>query len=129
MLILSEINTYIMSMLRSTWDWLLNLVSMFLCSLTDQKWVMAYLTILLLILSNVYKIDGKNGVVNNTDRNDGDEGKDDDAGDADDADDDVDDDNDDDNDDDDDEESKEGDEDEHTDDVDDDETTKRCKRK
>ncbi len=65
---------------------------------------MVYLMILLVILSNVYKIDGKNGVVNNTDRSDGDEGKaDDDEG------------------------SKERDGDEDTDDDDDDGITKRWK--
>ncbi len=106
MLILSKINNYIMSMLKSIRDWLLNLVPMFLCSLTDHRWVMFYLTILLLMLSNIYKIDGKNVSVNNTDRNDGDGREDDDGGEG----------------------SDEGDED-TDDDDDDDGTNKRCRRK
>ncbi len=69
---------------------------------------MFYLTILLVILSNVYKIDGKDVVVNNTDRDDGDGREDDDEG----------------------KDSEEGDEDEDTDDDGDaDGTTKRCRRK
>ncbi len=73
MLILSEINNHIMLMLKSTQDWLLNLVSIFLCSLTDHRWLMFYLIILLTILLNVYKKkDGRDSVVNK-EQNDGNE--------------------------------------------------------
>ncbi len=72
MLILSEINNHIMLMLKSIQDWLLNLVSMFLCSLTDHRWLMFYIIILLTVLLNVYKKDGRDSVVNK-EQNDRDE--------------------------------------------------------
>ncbi len=79
MLILSKINNYIMSVLKSIWDWLSNLMLMFLYSLKDDRWMMFYLTILLVILLNLTQKDGtvynKHRIDGDGEKDDGDEGE------------------------------------------------------
>ncbi len=107
-------------MLKGIRVWLSNLSSLFLHSLKDDRWLMFYLFILLVILLNISKKDSKNGTVYNKHRtdadgeeDDGDEGE---GGDERDEDEDTDDDDDDDDDNDDDDGNTDDDDDDNDDD-------------
>lgn len=58
-------------MLKKYTGLIVNLVLMFLYLLRDRRWFMFYLIILLLILLNIHKNDGKDIVNNNIIKNDG----------------------------------------------------------
>ncbi len=60
-----------MLMLKKYTGLIVNLVLMFLYLLRDRRWFMFYLIILLLILLNIHKNDGKDIVNNNIIKNDG----------------------------------------------------------